>query len=119
MTSTTRLLDKSHMEFKLGEYRVGAATALTDPLCLSRVQEYRRLSSARMVPLDRGDIGRKMPRAEYLVSQKVDGEFNVLIYDGSEAFLVNPGGTVRAGLPVIEEAARLLSKANMRHAMIP
>ena len=46
-------LDKSRMEIKLGEYRVGSATALTDPLLLSRVQEYRRLTSSRNRPRSR------------------------------------------------------------------
>jgi hypothetical protein len=112
------LLDRSRLEFKLGEYRVGTAAALRDPLLLSRVQEYRRLTSARMYPLDRGDIRHKLPRADYFVSRKVDGEFAVLIYDGGEAFTINPGGTVRTGLPVTEEAARLLSRANVQQAMI-
>jgi hypothetical protein len=116
--TTTRLLDQSRMEFKLGEYRVGPDAALSDPLILSRVQEYRRLASARMVPLDREDIRRKMPKADYFVSQKVDGEFTVLVYEGGAAFTVNPGGTVRMGLPVTEEAARLLSKAKMQRMMI-
>src|SRR5262249_28180412 len=114
-----KLLDKSHLQFKLGEYRVGPVAALTDPLCLARVQEYRRLSSARMAPLDREGIRQKLPKGDYFVSQKVDGVFNVLIYDGSEAFLVNPGGIVRTGLPLTEEAAHLLSKARMQQAMIP
>jgi hypothetical protein len=106
------------MEIKLGDYCVGPAAALTDPALLSRVQEYRRLTSSRMYPLDRGDIRHKIPKADYFVSQKVDGEFTVLIFDGGEVFTLNPGGTVRAGLPFTEEAARLLSKANVRSAMI-
>lgn len=112
------LLDRSRLEFRLADYRVGSASALTDPLLLSRVQEYRRLTSARMAPLDRDDIRRKMPKADYFVSRKVDGEFTVLVYDGSGAFLLNPGGTVRTGLPVTEEAARRLFKANVKQAMI-
>jgi hypothetical protein len=112
------LLDKSRMEFKLGEYRVGPAAALTDPLLLARVQEYRRLTSGRMYPLDRADIRQRLPRADYFVGRKVDGEFDVLVYAGGEAFTVNPGGTVRTGLPVTEEAARLLAKAKLERALI-
>ena len=115
---TNGLLDKSRAEIKLGDYRVAAATALSDPALLSRVQEYRRLTSSRMYPLDRDDIRQKVPKADYHVSRKVDGEFTVLIYDGGEAFTLNPGGTVRTGLPVTEEAARLLSKANVNSALI-
>ncbi len=116
--NVTPLLDRSRLEFKLGDYRVGPATALSDPMILARVQEYRRLSGARMMPLDRDDIRRKIPKADYLVSRKIDGEFTVLVYEGGEAFLVNPGGTVRTGLPVTEEAARRLFKANVKRAMV-
>jgi hypothetical protein len=115
---TNGVLDGSLLEFKLGQYRVGPATALSDPQLLARVQEYRRLTSARMYPLDRGDVRQKLPKADYFVSRKVDGEFTVLIYNGGEVFTLNPGGTVRTGLPVIEEAARLLSKAKVQRAMI-
>ncbi len=71
-----------------------------------------------MYPLDLKDIRKKMPKADYFVSKKVDGEFTVLIFDGTEAVTLNPGGTVRAGLPVTQEAAQLLSKAGVKRAMI-
>ena len=113
------LLDKSRLDIKLGEYGTAPATALADPMLLPKVQEYRRLASARMQPLDRDDIKQKIPAAEYHVSRKVDGEFTVLIFRDGQAFSLNPGGTVRAGLPWMEEAAKLLSKAGVKEAMIP
>ncbi len=112
------LLNKSALTIKFGDYCVGPATALSDGSLLPRVQEYRRQSSARMYPLDRADIRRKIPRADYHVSRKVDGEFTVLIWSDGEVCTLNPGGTVRYGLPFLEEAARLLSKAKVKQAMI-
>src|SRR6187455_3240527 len=112
------LLDKSRLEIKLGDYGMASATALADPTLLPRVQEYRRLASARMQPLDRTDIREKIPAAEYHVSRKVDGEFTVLILRDGQAFSLNPGGTVRVGLPWMDEAARLLSKAGVKEAML-
>lgn len=111
------LLDRSRLEIKLGDYGTASATALADPTLLPKVQEYRRLSSARMQPLDRGDIKLKIPAAEYHVSRKVDGEFTVLVFRDGQAFSLNPGGTVRVGLPWMDEAARLLSKAGIKEAM--
>lgn len=112
------LVDKSALTIKLGGYRVGPSTALADGSLLPRVQEYRRQSSARMYPLDKDDIPRKIPKADYHVSRKVDGEFTVLIWSDPEVCTLNPGGTVRYGLPFLEEAARLLSKAKVKQAMI-
>ncbi len=112
------LLEKARVEIKLGDYGVAPATALTDPSLLPRVQEYRRLSSARMYPLDREEIRKKIPTADYHVSRKVDGEFTVLIYRDQQVFSLNPGGTVRVGLPWQAEAAKLLSAAGVKEAIV-
>jgi hypothetical protein len=112
------LMERSRLEIKLGDYGVGSAAALTDPGLLPRVQEYRRRSGARMVPLDRTEIKSKIPTAEYHVSRKIDGEFTVLVYRGGEVLSVNPGGTVRVGLPWQVEAARLLGAAGVKEALL-
>ena len=112
------LLDRSKLEIKLAGYGVGSATALADPGLLPRVQDYRRRSSARMYPLDRTEVQAKVPAADYHVSRKIDGEFTVLVYRGGEALTLNPGGTVRVGLPWQGEAAALLAQANVKEAII-
>jgi hypothetical protein len=112
------LIDKSRIEIKLGDYGVAQATAVGDPAIHPRVQDYRRQSSARMMPLDRDEIRQRIPTADYHVSRKVDGEFTVLVYRDGKAFSINPGGTVRVGLPWLDEAASLLSKAGVKEAMI-
>ena len=112
------LLDKSRLEIKLGSFAVAAGTALSDPLLLPRVQAYRRGLGNRMIALDARGAKDKIPSGCFLISRKVDGEFNALVFDGSEAILVNPGGTVRAGLPVLDEAASLLKKGGVKNAII-
>jgi hypothetical protein len=52
------------------------------------------------------------------VSRKIDGEFSLLCFDGERALTVNPGGTVRVGLPCIAEAAKALKAAGVRSALI-
>ncbi len=42
---------------------------------------------------------------------KIDGEFNLLVYQGEQAILVNPGGTVRAGLPFLRRLADYCCRA--------
>ncbi len=115
---STAFLDKSRMEILLGNYVTAPSTALADSSLLPKVQEYRRLTRSRMQPLDRDGIAHKVPSGDFHVSRKIDGEFTVLIFRDGQAFTLNPGGTVRAGLPVMDEAARLLSKAGVRDAMI-
>ena len=114
----TPLIDKSSLEIKVGGYSVGNAIALTDPLLISRVQDYKRQTSSRMQPLDRSEVSRKIPTAEFHASRKIDGEFTVLVYRDSQALMLNPGGTVRMGLPAIEEAISALSSAGIKDALI-
>lgn len=112
------LLDRGRLEIKLGDYATAPATALADPLLLSRVQDYRRQTAARMVPLDGGEVRKRLPASEYHVSRKVDGEFDVLIFNDGEALTLNPGGTVRVGLPALVEAGGRLKRAGVRKAQV-
>jgi hypothetical protein len=114
----TLSLSKARMETKLGDYAVANAYELTDPTSHHRTQEYRRLAGSRMMALGKDDIRKKLPEGEYHVSRKVDGEFTVLAFDGKQAMTVNPGGTVRVGLPFISEAAELLKKAGVKAALV-
>lgn len=112
------LIEPRDLELKLGNYRVGSAASLSDPTLLGQVQEYKRSVSSRMIPLDQKDIAKKVPSAEYWASRKLDGEFSVLVYRHSQALLLNPGGTVRLGLPLLDEAAAILQKRSISQAII-
>jgi hypothetical protein len=113
-----QLIDPARVEHKLGRYGVAAAKDLTDPTLWQRTQEYRRLVAARLVPLDKRDLAGRLPAGEYHLSRKVDGEFAVLVFSGGEALLVNPGGTVRLGLPLLAEAQQQLGRAGVNSALI-
>lgn len=115
--SNAPLIDSSRIEVKLGEYGVGSASALSDAGLLLKVQDYRRQLSVRMIPLNHDQIQEKIPSSEFHVSRKIDGEFSVLIYEHGNALLLNPGGTVRVGLPLLKEAAEVLSAAGISQAM--
>ncbi|CAN5613926.1 hypothetical protein BH11PLA2_BH11PLA2_46150 [soil metagenome] len=97
---------------------MGATASLTDPLLVGRAQDYRRHIAGRMIPLDAEDIVKRLPKGDYRASLKVDGEFNILVFANGEALLVNPGGTVRVGLPLLKEAAELLGKAKLKSAIL-
>lgn len=116
MTGT--LLDPAHIEIKMGSYGVGNSLALSDGSILPRVQDYRRQLSSRMYPLGKADFAKKIMPAKYHVSRKVDGEFTVLVFREGTAFAINPGGTVRVGLPWISEAAELLSQNSITEALV-
>ena len=94
--------DKERFTCKRGDYYVGKAGDLADPSLHLRVQEYRRKLSAMMKPLSGDDIF-KIPKAKgYYATRKYDGEFTVVAWNGKKLISVNPGGTVRVGLPCFE-----------------
>ena len=105
------LTHPDRLEPLLGRYAVGDARCLVDPGLVAVAQDYRRQASARLQPLDEAGLKKKLPTGvDYHVSLKIDGEFNILVYDQGEAILVNPGGTVRTGLPCLESIALVLGQ---------
>ena len=112
------MYDKARLERKLGDYGTLPASGLEDGTILQMVQTYRRLSGARMMALDKAGVEKKFPSGEFHVSKKVDGEFSVIVFRDGEAITINPGGTVRVGLPSLIEAGELLKKAGVKDALI-
>ncbi len=112
------LLEPGLIGIKLGSYGVGAGTSIKDPKIVPTVQNYKRQIASRMFPLGRRDIDRKVADAEYFVSRKIDGEFTVCVYRDGQLYSVNPGGTVRTGMPWQKEALDVLKTANIQSALI-
>ena len=111
-------VDRSRLDYKIGNYATAPANALKDPMLHPKVQMFRRRMANNMRPLDKSDISKRIPTDEYHISRKIDGEFTVLLFDGESAITVNPGGTVRTGLDFMAEAASLLKKAGIKQAAI-
>jgi len=109
--------DKSAFDCKKGDYCIGRAADLADPTLQSRAQEYRRMISGRTRALSGEDVF-KIPKGKgFYVSKKYDGEFAMLVWDGEKLISVNPGGTVRVGLPSFDEAEKLLKKAKVKEGL--
>jgi len=68
--------------------------------------------------LDTDSAKRRIPDGEYQISQKIDGEFTMLIYRDGEACILNPGKTLRAGAPFLTEAISRLKNAGVKKALI-
>jgi hypothetical protein len=118
VTRNGQLLDRSRAQIMLADYGVLRSAALADPTLHQRTQEFRRRLGGRMMALDKAGIRHKMPACDYHVSRKVDGEFTVIAVDGQSCCTVNPGGTVRIGLPVLDEVTALVGKAGIKSALL-
>lgn len=115
--ATDLSFDKKRFAKKHGDYITGKAPDLSDPTLHARAQEYKRRLSGQMRAFSGQDIA-KIPKAKgYYVTRKYDGELALVFFDGKTMISVNPGGTVRGGLPVFDEAVALLKKAKIRSAV--
>lgn len=95
------------------DYCIGKSPDLADPSLHVKSQDYKRRVSGVMKAISAEDAFR-LPKARgYYVTRKYDGENAMLFFDGEKVISVNPGGTVRAGLPCFDEAAELLKKAKV------
>lgn len=112
------LIQNDLIEVKLSNYATAPATGLNDPALLPLVRQYKRQVASRLFPLSQPDIDRKLPDAEYHVSRKIDGEFSVIVYRDGHLLTLNPGGTVRMGLPFLDEAKKLLDQSKVEQAVI-
>lgn len=110
--------DDARFSKRKGDYLVGKVTALEDPFLYPRTQEYKRRLSGMMRPLSNEDFFRIPKTTGYLGSRKYDGEFMVVAFDGKKVISINPGGTVRIGIPCLEEAAQLLKKAKVKSCLL-
>ena len=115
---STTLVDPARLQILFGNYAAGKSPALADGSAVNKAQDYRRLLSARMQALDKASVKVKLPVAEYYASRKMDGEFTLLMIDGKQCYSVNPGGTVRTGLPFMTEAVELLSRTSHRQILL-
>ena len=109
---------QSQLTTKLGDYQIGKSQALLDSSLLPLVRNYKRTVASRLYPLAPKDVANKISDAEYFVSRKIDGEFTVLCYKNGELLTLNPGGTVRTGLPWMTEAKQLLDDSSLTNVMI-
>ena len=109
--------DKKKFTCKFG-YCTGKAADLADPALHIKAQDYKRRVSGAMKAISAEEAFR-MPKARgYIVSRKYDGENAMLFFDGEKMISVNPGGTVRVGLPAFDEAAELLKKAKVKSCIL-
>ena len=106
--------DKTRLTCKKGDYCTGKAVDLADPSLQARAQEYRRRLSASMRPLSPQQVFELPKSRGYLAMRKYDGEFTYVVFEGKRLISVNPGGTVRVGLPCFKEAEKLLVKAKVK-----
>ncbi len=108
---------KDKLKTLSGDFKSGGPDAV-DPVVVAKARDYKRRVASRLVALGKEDIATRLFGKMFIVSRKLDGEFNCLIYEENEAFLCKPSGVVLYGLPCLQEAAALLHRAGVVSACI-
>ena len=109
--------DKKKFKCKF-DYCVGKAKDLSDPSLQATAVNYKRKLSSAMKAVSGQDIGRIPAAKGYFVTRKYDGEFALTVFDGEIIVALHPSGTVRSGLPCLDEAVRLLKKAKVKSCIL-
>jgi len=112
------IIDQSKLSKKATDYHVGDATCIADASYLRLTRMRRRQLGQMMRAYDTELAKSKLPEGEYYISNKLDGEFTCIIFNEGELFTLNPGGTVRLGAAVHQEACKLFVDAGVKSAML-
>ncbi len=113
-----KLYNEDDMRALFGGYRIGTVDDINGEGYLRIVRMRRRQLGQMTMALDTESAKRRIPDGPYHISRKIDGEFAMLIYRDGEACIINPGKTVRACAPFLDEAVSLLKKAGVKKALI-
>ena len=113
-----KLLKTDALKQRIDNYYTGKSDALLDQSLLQRVRMRRRQLGQMTMALDRELARKKIPSGDYHISRKVDGEFTCLVYNEGEVFTINPGGTIRIGAPMHDEAKQVLDKCGVKFALL-
>ena len=111
-------VDKSKLDQSRG-YGEGSAAAALDKETADLAAAYKKDVCKNYISINPGQIDDKLGGSSYYVTRKYDGELAVLFWNGEDCFSVNSGGTVRMGLPCLEEAAACFRAAGLKQAVIP
>lgn len=110
--------DPDSLSAKVGNYTITRANELLDSTILQNTRMRRRQLGRMMRAYDRDHAKARLPKADYFISRKIDGEFTCLVYRDGEVLTINPGGTIRFGAPFHDEARRLLDAAGIKSAFL-
>ncbi len=94
-----------------GEGRRAKLGALTDTELHEKLKNYKKLVAKRYRVVFPDNIERYLPDGDLFISTKIDGELWFLVKRDGETALVAYNGRVLQGIPVAEEAEKLLADA--------
>jgi len=105
---TDRLIVDEDRWQPFGSGRVAPAGSIVDSALAARICAYKHNVAGSYHGIAPDDIETALPPGPLIMSDKVDGETWFLRFDGQSVSLLSPSGKVVTGIPVTEEARRIL-----------
>ena len=89
-----------------------------DHTLFDQVKDYKERIASKFRAIGKDEIPRIKGR-EFYISLKLDGEHAELYYEDGRACLVRPRGYAYLGLPLLDDAVKILKQAGVGRAMFP
>ena len=97
-------------------YKKGEGVLDAETITLAR--DYKRRVAGAYAPIAPDSIESMVGGKEIVATRKIDGEMQVLCFDGKDAVIINGSGITRASLPCVEAATKALKAAGLKSAVI-
>lgn len=109
-------IDKSKLKNNNG-YFSGNQTCV-DKSIAGRAVEYKKRVAGSYLAINGNQIKADMPEGEFFVTRKIDGEMQVVFFNGEDLFTVNGYGNVKTGLPCLEELKNKLKEQKFKTCIL-
>lgn len=103
---------------KIQSYEEGKGDVL-DAESQLKAASYKKNFLKHFISINQNQIDLRLGGEKYYVSRKYDGEYAIIFFENKIAVTVNRSGRVRRGIPCIDDAAKILTKAGLKQAIIP
>jgi len=110
------MINKSLLKDNKGYYTGSESSVVKE--VLNKALTYKKRVAGAYSALNREQILSYLPESDFLITRKIDGELQVLFFDGNELFSVNGYGNVKMGLPCFEELKQSLKAKGVKNAVL-
>jgi hypothetical protein len=109
-------LDKTKLQNYKG-YLTGDVTSV-DTTLIKIAENYKRQVAGNYLAVNDYEINKRLPEDEFFITRKVDGEMQVIFFDGTNVLIINGHGKVRAALPCLVELESVLKESGLSSCIL-
>jgi len=85
---------------------------------IQKAKDYKRKVAGSYISINHDDIDSKIIGDKVYVSTKIDGEFNILYFDGEKSILINGNGKIKDDLSMLQSITKSLKDNNITNLIV-